>query len=129
MPLHAFDHINIHSEDTARLAEWYEDVLGLRTGPRPGGLGVEGLWLYLGDQAILHLVDAPNVHRPGADAVPALEHIAFRATNLAGFRDHLTSRGIAFTPFEVTEAGLLQINLHDCDGNHVHVDFPLDEAP
>lgn len=66
MPLLAFDHINIHSEDTGRLAKWYEDVLGLRGGPRPDGSGVEGIWLYLGlgDQAILHLVDALYVDPP-----------------------------------------------------------------
>ena len=129
MPLHAFDHINIHSEDIARLAEWYGDILGLRIGPRPDGLGVEGLWLYLGDQAILHLVDAPNVHRPGADVVPALEHIAFRATGLDEFQNHLARRQIDYTPFEVAEVGLVQINLNDCDGNHLHIDFPLEEMP
>ena len=77
----------------------------------------------------MHLVAATNVQRPGDGAVPALEHIAFRATNRPEFLKHLADREVAFTPLEVTEIGVVQISFHDCDGNHVHVDFPVQEYP
>ncbi|MEM9476975.1 MAG: glyoxalase [Pseudomonadota bacterium] len=129
MPVHAFDHVNIHSEDPEWLVEWYEDVLGLRVGPRPNGLGADGIWLLPGDQAILHLDAAVSVQRPDQGTVPALEQVAFRATNRPEFLKHLADREVDNNPVEVTEIGIVQINYHDCDGNHVHVDFPTQEYP
>lgn len=124
MQLIAFDHVNVHTTDPGALADWYEDIIGLKRGMRPNGLGVDGIWLYLGDRAIVHLVEAPNVDRP---AVPAIEHFSLSATGLDTFLTTLRKRGIKYALAEVPDVSVVQVNLADHDGNHIHIDFPLHE--
>ena len=124
MRLVTFDHVNIHTEDAGRLASWYERVLGMKPGPRPDFPGIDGIWLYTGDKAYLHLVEMQGVGRPD---IPALEHFSFTAKGLTEFLNILSEIGAEYEFVEVPEVGLVQVNFCDCDGNHVHIDFPLDE--
>ncbi|WP_430736771.1 VOC family protein [Roseicyclus salinarum] len=67
MPLVAFDHINIRTLNLERMVAWYEDVLGLRSGPRPE-FPVPGAWLYLAGTCVIHLIEAdppPTLHTEG----------------------------------------------------------------
>lgn len=124
MPITAFDHVNIRTANLDALTEWYRAVLGLRPGKRPD-FRFPGTWLYLGDQALIHLVGTAAAPRSGGAV--ALEHIAFRATGLAEFRATLDARGIAHSLDPVPGIPVVQVNLHDPDGNHIHVDFSTDE--
>lgn len=56
-----------------------------------------------------------------------LEHFAFRATGMRKFRENLDARGIDYTIDPVPDFPIVQINLHDVDGNHIHVDFDASE--
>jgi catechol 2,3-dioxygenase-like lactoylglutathione lyase family enzyme len=123
MTLHALDHVNIRTANLAAMTEWYQEILGLRLGPRPD-FAFPGSWLYLGDTAIVHLVGVENGPR-GEDL--RLEHFAISASGLAEFVAHLDARGVAHTVDPVPGAPVVQVNLADCDGNHIHVDFPASE--
>jgi catechol 2,3-dioxygenase-like lactoylglutathione lyase family enzyme len=124
MPLTAFDHVNLRTARLPEMLDWYTDVLGLEPGPRPD-FDFDGAWLYLGETAVVHLV---AVAEPGRSDPPlALEHFAFRARDLPGFLARLDARGDAYRLVEIADVGLLQVNVHDPDGNHIHVDFPLAE--
>ncbi len=102
------------------MVEWYADILGFPTGPRPD-FPFGGAWLYMGDQAVIHLVEVAD--RPQAGGNITLEHFAFRATDLAGMRSRLDDRDVAYSIDPVPGLPVVQINLHDPDGNHIHIDF------
>ncbi len=120
MSIQSFDHVNIRTANLAAMIEWYADVLGLHTGPRPD-FPFHGAWLYMGSQAVIHLVEVSNPPQAGGDL--ALEHFAFRATDMAEFRARLDERGLTYSIDPVPGFPVVQINLHDPDGNHIHIDF------
>lgn len=123
MPLHSLDHINIRTSNLAAMIAWYRDVLGLEVGPRPP-FPFGGAWLYCAGKPVVHLVE---VERQPEARDPALEHGAFAATNLAAFLARLGAAGVDYRPSVVPGFGIVQINVWDPDGNHLHIDFPPEE--
>jgi len=124
MQLARLEHVNIRTANLAGMVDWYCTVLGMRHGDRPP-FDTIGAWLYVGDIPAVHLVE--EAEQPQTQD-PKLEHFAFSATGLAGLLAHLDDRGIAYHTARVAELGLLQVNVFDPDGNHIHVDFPPEEA-
>lgn len=115
------DHINIRTTNLERMISFYERILGLTVGPRPD-FNFPGAWMYCGDQAIVHLVavDAdPVAYRRDQQ----LEHFAVSAEDMDGFTALLEREGIPYRPADVPGMPITQINIHDPDGNHLHVDF------
>ncbi|MBO9396609.1 VOC family protein [Shimia sp. R9_2] len=126
MPLHSLDHANIRTGNLSRMVAFYEEVLGMKAGPRPD-FGFPGAWMYLGEQAVVHLVEVEG--RPQTDGDLALEHAAFGATGMEAFLDLLKSRKIDYYLGFPPGFPIVQVNLNDPDGNHLHVDFHIDELP
>ncbi|MDW4498435.1 VOC family protein [Sulfitobacter sp. D35] len=124
MELIAFDHVNVRTAKLDEMIDWYGDVLGLAPGKRPD-FPFPGAWLYLGNQPYIHLVDAPSARAGGGDIT--LEHFAFRATGLPEFRKKLQARGIEHSVDPVPGFPIVQVNLHDPEGNHIHIDFDASE--
>jgi len=124
MQLKSLDHVNIRTSNLAGMIAWYGDILDMHPGDRPP-FDIGGAWLYVAAKPIVHLVE---VTRDLAATEPKLEHFAISATGLAGFIDKLQNRGISFTLDRVPEFPIVQVNLADCDGNHIHIDFHSDEA-
>lgn len=120
MPLTAFDHANIRTTNLDAMVGFYTDILGLTSGPRPE-FPFPGAWMYLGDNAIVHLVGVDTDPQTGGDI--GLEHIAFRATAKAAFLADLNNAKITFHVSHVPGFPIAQVNLFDPDGNHIHVDF------
>ena len=121
------DHINLRTQDLGRMVEWYGRVLGLTPQARPAFV-FDGAWLGDG-------VGAPSVHVVAVDDLPVayaadqqLEHYAFAATGLADFLAHLRAEKVAYYCRVLPTTETRQINFHDCDGNHLHVDFPASET-
>ena len=85
------------------------------------GFGVPADARDLGDRAVVHLVGKTAPPDPGDDL--GLEHFAFRAQGMDRFTRLLTERGIAHSIDPVPGIPVTQINLHDPDGNHIHIDF------
>ena len=124
MPPIAFDHVNVRTANLDTMIEWYGDVLGLHPGKRPD-FGFPGAWLYLGDQALVHLVAVDGAPQAGGNIT--LEHFSLRATGMAEFLAKLNDRDIAHSIDEVPGFPIVQVNLHDPDGNHIHIDFTAEE--
>jgi catechol 2,3-dioxygenase-like lactoylglutathione lyase family enzyme len=120
MTLTAFDHVNIHTNNLDTMIDWYGDILGLRSGKRPN-FAFPGAWMYLGDRAVVHLVDWTDTMQAGGDVT--LEHFAFRATDMPAFLEKLSDRGIDYSIDPVPDFPIVQVNLFDPDGNHIHIDF------
>jgi catechol 2,3-dioxygenase-like lactoylglutathione lyase family enzyme len=125
MGLKRFDHINVNTAQLERLKAFYSDVLGLVPGPRPN-FSFGGAWMYCGSQPVVHLVERSALQPLSGDL--RLQHFAFSAENLEEFLAHLKSRGVEYRVGIVEDFQLCQINVYDPDGNHIHIDFPLEEA-
>ena len=124
MALIDLDHVNIRTTRLAQMKDFYQSVLGLENGKRPPFRGFDGAWLYCGAKAAVHLVEVPE--DPDAPK-PRIEHFAFKAEGLAGFLEALRGRGVAYRISIVPGLELRQVNIHDPDGNHIHVDFAARE--
>lgn len=120
MPIQTLDHINIRTANLEPLIAWYQDILGLTLGPRPN-FSFGGAWLYAGDVAIVHLVQVPL--QPGIAGDLQLEHFALSATDKEGFLAKLEASGVPSRVNTLSDFGITQVNIHDPDGNHIHVDF------
>ena len=119
MKIHTLDHVNIRTANLDAMVEWYGRVLDMPVGDRPP-FGVPGAWLYCNNHPFIHLV--------GVEAVAShedlqLEHFAFSATGRAQFLRHLEQENVAYRLSKVPKADLLQVNISDFDGNHIHIDF------
>ena len=121
------DHVNLRTANVEQLVAWYGRVLGLKPGPRPG-FSFPGAWLTAGhgEAAAVHVVGVDS--QPGPyDPEQQLEHFAFSASGLADFLAHLRAEKIAYYCRVLPDTGVRQVNCHDCDGNHLHIDFPAAE--
>ena len=108
------------------MVEWYQAVLGLAQGPRPD-FAFPGAWLYAGNVALVHLVGHKDEPRVGSEVDLKLEHFAFAATGMEKFEKMLADRGHPFKKIAVPGAGMIQFHLADPDGNHIHIDFNMNE--
>ncbi|NPD18224.1 VOC family protein [Alterinioella nitratireducens] len=121
--IEALDHVNLRTGQLDTMVDWYGRVLMMQPGARPA-FGFPGAWLYAGDQAVIHLIEDGAVDGPGGDTL-ALEHFALRATGYADFIARLEEMGIPYRLSRVPPGpvDVVQVNIHDPDGNHIHIDF------
>ena len=125
MALARLDHVNIRTANLAKMIVFYEEVLGFVSGKRPP-FGFPGAWLYCGEVPVVHLIEVPD--QPAPEGELRLEHFAFSASGLADFLGGLRQRGEDYRIGVVPELQIIQVNIHDPDGNHIHVDFQPAEA-
>jgi len=127
MPITKPDHFTVLTQDATATAEFYEYTLGLQPGPRPN-FAVPGIWLYSGDDPILHLVERDKIPNDAG----VLDHMAFRGTDLAGFIGRLKVRGISYELRRVPEggpsAGVWQLFFRDPNGARVEIDLAAGET-
>jgi catechol 2,3-dioxygenase-like lactoylglutathione lyase family enzyme len=121
MTIAGFQHINIRSTDVECTRDFYVRVIGLRVGDRPP-FSFPGYWLYLGDQAVVHLVQrgSDEAASPGSGN---LDHVAFRGVDLDGTRQALRAAGIPFREAVVPRDKTVQIFVHDPDGIKLELNF------
>ncbi len=123
MKILRLDHVNVRTTKLTEMVEFYENILGLRVGARPD-FPFPGAWIYVGDHPVIHLV---GVNEECAAIEPRIEHFAFQATGLSLLRARLRSADIRHTIDPVPGVPIVQVNLEDVDGNHIHIDFHSDE--
>jgi catechol 2,3-dioxygenase-like lactoylglutathione lyase family enzyme len=128
MTIQKLDHVNIRTAQLDTLIKWYSDILGLNQGPRPD-FSFPGAWLYAHDSAVVHLVGTEGRPGTGSEAPLKLEHFAFSASDRDQFERHLNVMDVPYRIAEIKDFRLVQYNLSDPDGNHIHVDFAVDELP
>lgn len=121
------DHVNIRTANLDAMRKWYVDVLGLSDGWRPP-FAFPGAWLYAGEDAIVHLVGVEHAPSGDADDDLRLEHFAIQGDDLDAFRARLEVAGVPCRDSLVPGTDILQINIFDPDGNHIHVDFRTGEV-
>ncbi|MDX2023784.1 MAG: VOC family protein [Deltaproteobacteria bacterium] len=120
--LTGLNHVNVRTHRLAEMIAFYRDVLGMSQGPRPA-FSFPGAWMYVGTQPVVHLVGVDVAPTPG-DSL-RLQHFAFAAQNQTAFLAHLETCGVAYRIGTLEDFKLVQVNVIDPDGNHIHVDFEL----
>jgi len=122
-------HFNIRctEADLPKIEKFYGEVMGLKKGYRPD-FGAPGLWLYADDEPILHVGGRAPEGFLSEKHNASFDHMAFRMTGAAEFRDHVRKLGIPFEQQNVPEAGF-QIFLKDPVGTVLEFNFPNTEAP
>lgn len=123
MPIRGMNHFTVLTADLAATRDFYIGVLGLKEGPRPD-LGFPGTWLYVGDEAVLHVI-AGRALPPDPRGV--LDHMAFTAADLPGMTARLQARGIKYDLRRQNESGTWQLFCFDPSGARVELDFPASE--
>lgn len=124
MALTAMNHFTVLSHDLEATKAFYMKLLGLKEGYRPP-LGFPGAWLYIGDQAVLHII-AGRAMPPSAQGV--LDHMAFSASDLVGTVAALRSSGIQFDLRRQPDSGTWQLFCFDPSGARVELDFEAGET-
>ncbi len=120
MNLNRFDHVNIVA-DEQRLEitkDFYVDILGLESGARPN-MTSAGYWLYLGDQAVIHLSQRIGF----VSSAGSIDHIAFKAERLSETIKRLDHCEIDYRIKAYSMDGVTQIFLHDPVGTKLELNF------
>ena len=114
------EHVNLRTSKLDTMIEWYHRILHMSAGWRPN-FPFPGAWLYSGD-------NKPTIHLVGVDEEPVdglkLEHFAFSAVGLKKCIELMDSEKVPYELVAVEEARIIQVNVYDPDGNHIHIDFP-----
>lgn len=127
MTVTALDHVNLRTGNLSAMIEWYTKFLGLKQGPRPD-FGFPGAWMYMGDLAIVHLVEVGDAGGAGSEQALKLEHFALRGRSWPELKGLLEREGAPYKLQTIEDFDILQCNIWDPDQNHIHVDFTLSES-
>ncbi len=125
MPTLGFNHFNLRAPQPLldELRNFYVDVVGMKVGWRPP-FDFPGYWLYLGDSAVLHLVEAPASANSRQSPSGTLDHVAFTCSGVAEFEARLTAHSLAFRRAGVPGTNQVQLFTRDPAGNGVEFNFP-----
>ena len=124
MAIQGMNHFTVLTADLDATKRFYNGILGLVPGERPD-LGFPGVWLYCGDQAVLHVIAGRALPE---DPRGVLDHMAFTATDLKGVTATLKANGITYDLRRQPESGTWQLFCHDPSGARVELDFAASEA-
>lgn len=118
--IRGLDHWAIVTKDLGLCTAFYENILGLKVGPRPK-LSFEGVWFYVGDVPIVHVIS----NRPfEAGPTGAFDHIAFAMDGAPSEMERrLTDNDISFQSRLIERTGVYQIACRDPDGCGVELNF------
>lgn len=122
MPLIRLDHVNIRTTQLEVMVDWYTTILGMCAGDRPD-FPFPGAWMYANDVPMVHLVGIEGPPAAGAEQPLKLEHFAFTATDITAFENRLDTLGERYQRAQVPSTNIVQLNVWDPDGNHIHIDF------
>ena len=130
MAISKLDHCSVRTADMEATRRFYEDVVGLKVGPRPN-FSFPGLWLYAGDSPLVHVIgeggerELSGETQDGAAATGNFDHIAFLASDIAGMRARLAKAQVPYRHQTIPGRAVEQIFLTDPNGVRVELNFPV----
>lgn len=133
MPAESLNHYTIQARDLEKTKDFYEQIVGLKTGARPP-LAFPGYWLYCGGTPTVHLLgyQARQKTIPDGPSYPAetgrLDHIAFSCVGLKDMRTNLDAHGIKYDERVLPRLNMTQLFYLDPDGIAVECNFPANET-
>jgi len=112
------DHVNLRTDRLDETIAFFEEVLGLENRPeqRPD-FGFPGAWLFVGDQAVVHLIEANSTEAPAG----ALDHVAFATPDFDGLLTTLDERDLPHRVSEQPGNGVRQVFFREPNGVLIEV--------
>ncbi len=139
MPVSHLEHFLVAADDIDATRDWYERVLGMKTGPHPD-FGFPVHWMYLGSRDVVHIGPSAknaselqkkylgHTSQDAGTGTGALDHIAFRATGLRAMLQHLRKEEISFSQRRANGQALFQLFFHDPNGVKIELNYAAEEA-
>ena len=93
MSVGVLDHYNISTRKLAETVKFYEDVLGMKNGPRPP-FNFPGAWVYSAGHPVLHINDIAGTDKEQRPDSGVIDHVALAARGFEATRKHLAAKGI-----------------------------------
>jgi catechol 2,3-dioxygenase-like lactoylglutathione lyase family enzyme len=139
MPLSHIEHFLVAADDIDATRDWYARVLGMTSGPHPD-FGFPVHWMYIGEVDVVHI--GPSAKMAGAiqkqylgrtsekseQGTGAIDHIAFRATDLREMMKHLRREKIEFRQRRANGQALFQLFFYDPNGIKIELNYDAKEA-
>jgi len=122
MSVGVLDHYNISTRKLKETVQFYEDVLGMKNGPRPP-FNFPGAWVYSGDHPVLHINDISGTDKEQRPDSGVIDHVALGARGFEATRKHLTTRGVAHRVNQVPNSTRWQIFLRDPNNVEIELNF------
>ena len=93
MSVGMLDHYNVSTRKLKETVQFYEDVLGMKNGPRPP-FNFPGAWLYSGGHPVLHINDISGTDKEQRPDSGVIDHVAFGSRGFEATRKHLAGKGV-----------------------------------
>jgi len=137
------DHYGLRTPDLAASLKFYTEIMGFEPGFRPP-FDFPGYWLYNGNpypasNGVVHLIgidpDNPDGllkylgDRTDMEGSGAVDHMAFRATDVEDMRARLKKNNLPWRERDVPALDILQIFLEDPSGVTIELNYPASEGP
>ncbi len=119
MALQHLEHYTVNTDDVDATVAFYEEVLGLSTGPRPP-FEFPGAWIYCGDIPVVHLIGDKTLEERDTGT---LDHVAFRGSGVVDFVANLDKLGIPYRERDVPATDLHQVFVDDPNGVTIEINF------
>src|SRR5262249_32408806 len=88
MSVGVLDHYNVSTRKLGETIRFYEDVLGLKNGPRPP-FNFPGAWIYSEGHPVLHINDISSSDQQQRPDSGVIDHIAFGSRGFEEMKRHL----------------------------------------
>lgn len=137
MEVQRLDHFTLRTHQLAQTIDFYEQVIGLRPGPRPS-FAFAGAWLYADGKPLLHIAAAGAANegalsrylgaRPTSDGSGCVDHVTFRCKGLPVFEQRLADMGVECERRTVPSLKQHQLFVIDPNGVRIECIFDSSEA-
>jgi catechol 2,3-dioxygenase-like lactoylglutathione lyase family enzyme len=123
MTIQSIDHFNITAPQPLldRVRDFYIQILGFQEGFRPN-FPISGYWLYLGQKAMIHLVEPVDGHQ-AVQQNGCLDHISFLCDDIDEMTNTLKNNNISFKKFTVPDINACQLVFNDPTGFKIELLF------
>ena len=121
-------HVNIETSKLEETRRFYEDLLGLKAGPRPSFPTV-GYFMYLGNDPIVHLLEAKTNDEKDLKALNRIDHFGLMCTGLEETRAVLKAKNIKFQEARgVANDRIFRLFVEDPNAVTIELAFLMDES-
>ncbi len=123
MEVSRLHHVNIRTTDLEATQKFYEDIVGLKIGPRPD-FARAGIWLWNDDHPWVHVSMAETADG-GQERDEGFGHIAFEISGLKELIDKLGAEGIEYQLRASPGREMAQLFFDDPSGVHLEFTCPM----
>ena len=128
MSVGVLDHYNVSTRKLGETVRFYEEVLGLKNGPRPP-FNFPGAWIYSEGRPVLHLNDIAPTDTPQRPDSGVIDHIAFGSRGFEAMQQHLAAKRVEFRINIVPNSTRRQIFVTDPNNVLIELNYDLTTEP